>query len=604
MQLLTEPVPPTLYEAPPALHPTRFTVCSGDVTLAAKAWGDPTRPTVMLVHGYPDTSEVWDALAELLANDFHVVAYDVRGAGQSTAPKRTSAYRLDKLTDDFIAVIDAVSPQRAVHLVAHDWGSIQGWEFVTEERLRGRIASYTSCSGPCLDHVAYWMRARLLRPTPRSIGKLMGQLVRSWYVLMFHLPVLPGLTWRVWLGRAWPRVLRRVEKTRIAPRPTQTQDGVRGVSLYRANFIRCLFTPRKRYAHAPVQVIVPTLDKYVSPALSEDLSRWVPTYWRRELVARHWVPVTHAEQMARMVRDLVNHTEGGAEPEALQRARMDAAHRDTARRPLSGKLAVVTGAGSGIGRCIALELAKQGASVMAVDIDAASAERTATLVRLLGQQAHARKVDVGSAEQMEALANWIGTELGGADIVVNNAGIGMAGGVLDTSAQDWERILHVNLWGVIHGARLFARQMVKRGNGGHIVNTASAAAFAPSRDLPAYATTKAAVLMLSECMRGELAEHGIGVSAICPGFAETGIMASTQYVGTSAQDQERMRQKATKLYQMRGLQPETVAKAALHAVLHNKPVVAIGIEAHSMRFISRHLPWLARALARISMVPH
>ncbi|WP_204315560.1 hypothetical protein, partial [Stenotrophomonas maltophilia] len=84
------------------------------------------------------------------------------------------------------------------------------------------------------------------------------------------------------------RVLRRVEKTAIVPRPTQTADGVRGVSLYRANFIRSLFTPRKRVAHAPVQVIVPTLDKYVSPALSEDLSRWVPQYWRREVVARHW----------------------------------------------------------------------------------------------------------------------------------------------------------------------------------------------------------------------------------------------------------------------------------------------------------------------------
>ncbi|MFP3740613.1 short chain dehydrogenase, partial [Burkholderia sp. SIMBA_019] len=86
------------------------------------------------------------------------------------------------------------------------------------------IASYTSCSGPCLDHVAYWMRARLLRPTPRSIGKVLGQLARSWYVLLFHLPVLPSLIWRLWLGRAWPQVLRRVEKTRIAPRPTQTQD--------------------------------------------------------------------------------------------------------------------------------------------------------------------------------------------------------------------------------------------------------------------------------------------------------------------------------------------------------------------------------------------
>ena len=334
------------------------------------------------------------------------------------------------------------------------------------------------------------------------------------------------------------------------------------------------------------------------PALSEDLSRWVPKYWCRELTARHWLPVTHPEQMARMVRELVDHTEGGVEPDTLQRARMDAA-----RKPLSGKLAVVTGAGSGIGRCIALEFAKQGAAVVAVDIDTASAERTATLARLSGCQAYARKADVGSAEQMEALANWVGTDLGGADIVVNNAGIGMAGGVLDTSAQDWERILHVNLWGVIHGSRLFARQMVKRGNGGHIINTASAAAFAPSRDLPAYATTKAAVLMLSECMRGELAAHGIGVSAICPGFAETGIMASTQYVGASAQEQDRMRQKATKLYQLRGLQPETVAKAALRAVLRNKPVVAIGFEAHSMRFISRYMPGLSRVIARIGMVP-
>ncbi|RDK00927.1 alpha/beta hydrolase [Paraburkholderia lacunae] len=318
MPLLTEPASPTLYAASPAMPCTGFTVRSCDVALAARAWGDPNRPTVILVHGYPDSSEVWDALAALLANDFHVVAYDVRGAGQSTAPKGTAAYCLEKLTDDFIAVIDTVSPHRAVHLVAHDWGSIQGWEFVTEERLRGRIASYTSCSGPCLDHVAYWMRARLRHPTPRSIGKLAGQLVRSWYVLLFHLPVLPALIWRLWLGRAWPRVLLRVEKTRIAPRPTQTQDGVRGVSLYRANFIRCLFTPRQRYAHAPVQVIVPTLDKYVSPALSEDLSRWVPKYWRRELAERHWVPLTHPEQMAQMVRELVDYAEGaegGAQPD-------------------------------------------------------------------------------------------------------------------------------------------------------------------------------------------------------------------------------------------------------------------------------------------------
>lgn len=602
MKTLLEEAPLALFE-PAAAFPTKEyaqrTVQSGSVSLAAKTWGDPAHPTVVLVHGYPDNSEVWHEMAPLLARDYYVIAYDVRGAGKSSSPKGMRNYTFARLTDDFIAVIDALSPGKPVHLIAHDWGSIQSWEFVTEARLRGRIASYTSCSGPCLDHVGHWMRARLLRPTPSSLGKMLGQLVRSWYVLLFHLPIVPELSWRLWLGRAWPRVLRRVEKTAIVPRATQTADGVRGVSLYRANFIRSLFTPRNRVAHAPVQVIVPTLDKYVSPALSEDLSRWVPQYWRREVVARHWLPVTHAARMAEMARELIEHAEGKPESEALQRARQ---HGE--RKPLSGKLAVITGAGSGIGRCAALEFAEQGAAIVAVDICAEDAERTATLIRLTGGKAWARTVDVGNGEQMEALVDWVGKELGGADIVVNNAGIGMAGGIVDTSERDWQRILHVNVWGVIHGARLFAKQMAARGQGGHILNTASAAAFAPSRDLAAYATTKAAVLMLSECMRGELAGQGIGVSAICPGFAETGIMASTVYTGTTEAQQAQLRARATKLYQLRGLKPQTVAKAMFRAVQRNKPVVTIGIEAHSSRFISRYAQWLSRLIARVSMAGH
>ncbi|WP_413706657.1 SDR family oxidoreductase [Ralstonia sp. Ralssp110] len=602
MKTLLEEAPLALFESTAAVSTKDYsarTVQSGSVALAVKTWGDPAHPTVVLVHGYPDNSEVWHEMAPLLARDYYVIAYDVRGAGKSSSPKGMRNYTFARLTDDFIAVIDTLSPGKPVHLIAHDWGSIQSWEFLTEERLRGRIASYTSCSGPCLDHVGYWMRARLLRPTPSSLGKMLGQLVRSWYVLLFHLPIVPELSWRLWLGRAWPHVLRRVEKTAIVPRATQTADGVRGVSLYRANFIRSLFTPRKRVAHAPVQVIVPTLDKYVSPALSEDLSRWVPQYWRREVVARHWLPVTHAARMAEMARELIEHAEGKPESEALQRARQ---HGE--RKPLSGKLAVITGAGSGIGRCAALEFAEQGAAIVAVDIRAEDAERTAKLIRLTGGKAWARTADVGNAEQMEALVDWVGKDLGGADIVVNNAGIGMAGGIVDTSERDWQRILHVNVWGVIHGARLFAKQMVARGQGGHILNTASAAAFAPSRDLAAYATTKAAVLMLSECMRGELAGQGIGVSAICPGFAETGIMASTVYAGTTEAQQAQLRARATKLYQLRGLKPETVAKAMFRAVQRNKPVVTIGIEAHSSRFISRYAQWLSRLIARVSMAGH
>ncbi|KVQ90854.1 SDR family oxidoreductase [Burkholderia ubonensis] len=589
-------------EAPLALFDsvcTETAVASGDLTLAVRTWGDPARTPVVLVHGYPDNSSVWQRVAPLLARQHYVIAYDVRGAGLSGAPRRTADYRLAKLTDDFVAVIDALCPGRPVHLIAHDWGSIQGWECVTEPRLAGRIASYTSCSGPCLDHVGFWLRERLLRPTPASLARLGGQLVRSWYVVLFHLPFIPELIWRLWLGRAWPGLLHRVEKTRVAPRATQADDGARGVRLYRANFIRCLLTPRERYAHAPVQTIVPLGDKYVSPALSENLSRWVPQYYRREVAAGHWLPLADPARFAGLAQQLIDAVERGAEPPALANAR----RRATSGR-FSGKVAVVTGAGSGIGRCAALAFAREGATIVAVDIDTASAGRTALLVRLIGAQAHAKRADVGSACEMEALAGWVGSTLGGADVVINNAGIGMAGGILDTSAAHWARILHVNLWGVIHGSRLFAQQMAARGAGGHIVNTASAAAFGPSRDLPAYATTKAAVLMLSECMRAELAGQRIGVTAVCPGFAETGIMASTQYAGADAQDEARLRKRATKLYQMRGLKPETVAQAMVDGVLRNRPVVAVGAEAHALRFVGRFMPWLGRMIARVSMASH
>ncbi|AOK31567.1 short-chain dehydrogenase [Burkholderia singularis] len=595
MQPLSNEAPRALFDA---AH-TETSVPAGDVTLAAKTWGDASRPAVVLVHGYPDNSSVWHGVASILAQSYYVIAYDVRGAGLSSAPQRTADYRLEKLVDDFAALIDALAPNRAVHVIGHDWGSIQGWEFVTEPRLAGRILSYTSCSGPNLDHVGYWMRHQLAHPSPASLARIGNQLVRSWYVYLFHLPLLPELSWRLWLARAWPALLRRIERTTIEPRPTQADDGAHGVRLYRANFIRRLFAPRERYAHAPVQVIVPLRDKYVSPALSADLARWVPHYYRREVAERHWMPVDHPERFATIAQELIEAVETGTEPPALAHVR-----RRNGTGPFSGKLVVITGAGSGIGRSAAVEFAKQGASIVAVDIDEQAAERTVHLVQLLGADAHARRVDVGSPDEMEALANWVENTLGGADIVVNNAGIGMAGGILDTSAAHWERILRVNLWGVIHGSRLFAKQMAARGAGGHIVNTASAAAFGPSRDLPAYATTKAAVLMLSECMRAELADHGIGVSAVCPGFAETGIMAATQYAGASEADEAKLRKRATKLYQMRGLKPETVAKAIAAAVLQNKPVVAIGAEAHAMRFVGRYMPWLGRMIARVSMASH
>jgi NAD(P)-dependent dehydrogenase (short-subunit alcohol dehydrogenase family) len=258
----------------------------------------------------------------------------------------------------------------------------------------------------------------------------------------------------------------------------------------------------------------------------------------------------------------------------------------------------VTGAGSGIGRATALALASEGADVIVADIDLESAAETVARAGRAAR-AHAIRVDVGDAEAMERLADTIDREHGPPDIVVNNAGIGIGGPFLDTTLADWERIMDINLWGVIHGSRLFARQMVEAGVQGQIVNVASAAAFTPSRMLPAYSTTKAAVLMLSECMRAELAGAGIGVTAICPGLVNTNIVRTTHIVGISAEQEQRLQRRGAQAYGVRAYPPERVAQAILRAVRTNPAIVPVTPEARALRTLSRLAPGTLRALARL-----
>ena len=259
---------------------------------------------------------------------------------------------------------------------------------------------------------------------------------------------------------------------------------------------------------------------------------------------------------------------------------------------------LVTGAGSGIGRATALRFAREGARLVLVDIDEGAAGQTARLVHDLGVAASVHSVDVSNAGAMQSFADTVCSEAGVPDIIVNNAGIGVAGRFLETPLEVLERLVGVNLWGVIHGCRLFGAQLVARGRGGHIVNLASAAAFAPSQILPAYSTTKAAVLMLSECLRAELAPHDIGVSAICPGIINTDIVRTTSYVGVDAGGLERRRGQAMRLYQRRGYGPERVAERILVAVRRNIAVMPVTPEALALRALSRLSPAATRRLAR------
>jgi NAD(P)-dependent dehydrogenase (short-subunit alcohol dehydrogenase family) len=266
------------------------------------------------------------------------------------------------------------------------------------------------------------------------------------------------------------------------------------------------------------------------------------------------------------------------------------------RKPYSDTLVVTTGAGSGIGRATARAFASHGAAVICADIDLAAARRVADDIdKTFAGTAHACQVDVTDAARMEEFAAAVRDRHGVPDVVVNNAGIVISGPFLDHSVDDWRRTLDVNLWGVIHGCRLFGAQMVERGAGGHIVNIASLAAFAPSRTLPAYATSKAAVKMLSDCLRAELAGKGIGVTAICPGFVSTDIARHGKFLGND-------RAAAERALDRRGYPPERVAAHILRAVHRNRPVVPVNAEGKIGYVLSRISPSLMRGLARLSAI--
>ena len=270
-----------------------------------------------------------------------------------------------------------------------------------------------------------------------------------------------------------------------------------------------------------------------------------------------------------------------------------------AQKPFANKLVVVTGAGSGIGRATALAFAANGARIVAADLDLAAAASVSELISARGGTAHAWQADVSDAAGMERFANWVRTEVGVPDVVVNNAGIAIVGPLLAHTEEDWQQIIGVNLLGVVRGCRLFGAQMAERGTGGHLVNIASAASYAPSAWLPAYATTKAAVRMFSECLRAELAASGIGVTAICPGFTSTPIARAARYVGLPAGAEEQVREVTAQALRRRGFPPEKVALAVMRAVLRDRPVVPVNAEARVTYALSRLAPGALRALARL-----
>ena len=300
----------------------RLRIQRGNVSLAVRRRGKRNQPTILLLHGYPDNQTVWDQVAEQLAERFQVVSYDVRGAGESDIPRRVRDYRLSELMADTLAVIDAVSPDRPVHLVGHDWGSIQSWETITEPGVQARIASFTSVSGVCLDHAGMILQQALQQRDLDGLAKAGNQLLHSWYIGMFHLPLLAPQSWRLGLDRLWPQVLSMLEGIQPEANPHQRKDGIHGIKLYRANMLPRLSRPRQRIAQVPVQMVVANQDPFVTPGMLGDCIDWIPELWWREIDSGHWLPLTHPDRLAHWIGEFVLFQEGGTESDLLKRDRL------------------------------------------------------------------------------------------------------------------------------------------------------------------------------------------------------------------------------------------------------------------------------------------
>src|SRR6476620_3112005 len=174
---------------------------SGEVQIAVYEDGNPDGPTVVLVHGWPDSHVVWDGVVPLLADRFRIIRYDHRGVGKTSVPKPVSAYTMACSADDFAAVIDAMAPGEPVHVLAHDWGSAGMWEYLSRSGASDHVASFTSISGPSADHLNRFIIGSLKRPyRPRQFVRAVSQLLRFSYMGFFSIPVLAPLAVRLFLA--------------------------------------------------------------------------------------------------------------------------------------------------------------------------------------------------------------------------------------------------------------------------------------------------------------------------------------------------------------------------------------------------------------------
>ena len=250
------------------------------------------------------------------------------------------------------------------------------------------------------------------------------------------------------------------------------------------------------------------------------------------------------------------------------------------------RIAIVTGGGSGIGEALSRALVARGDKVVVADIDGAAAERVASS---LGALASAAKVDVRDADAVKALVDDTVNEHGRLDLIFNNAGIGVGGDTLELTNAHWDRIIDINLRGVVYGVQA-AYPVMARQKSGHIINTASVAGLTAPAFMAPYVATKHAVVGLSLALRGEAKAHKVGVTVVCPGWTDTPILDSTgpEDLPTPPSIQGGAREIAERMGKL--YTPEALAQDILRGVDRNKPMVVVPRQARIMWRLARLSP--------------
>jgi NAD(P)-dependent dehydrogenase (short-subunit alcohol dehydrogenase family) len=259
----------------------------------------------------------------------------------------------------------------------------------------------------------------------------------------------------------------------------------------------------------------------------------------------------------------------------------------------------VTGAGSGIGAALAEALARRGSHVVVADVDGADAEAVARGIRARGGTAAARTVDVRAFSEVDGLVRETVAERGRLDYLFNNAGIGVVGEVVDYTVEAWDRILGVNLHGVIHGVQAAYPVMVRQGFG-HVVNTASIAGLTTWPGMASYSVTKHAVVALSRVLRAEAEAHGVRVSALCPGVIRTPLLQGGKhgiFVGPIPESRQRALAESV-LERLRPMPAAAFAEKALARIARNAAIIIVPAWWRVFWWMERAAPaatlWLAR----------